>query len=29
MRKGRLVGELSRNEATEQNLVARATGTMG
>jgi len=29
MRKGRLVGELPRGEATEQSLVARATGTMG
>ena len=29
MRKGRLVGELPRAEATEQNLVARATGTTG
>jgi ribose transport system ATP-binding protein len=29
MRKGRVVGEVARGEATEQNLVARATGTMG
>ena len=29
MRKGRLVGEVPRDEATEHNLVARATGTMG
>lgn len=29
MRKGRVVGELPRDQATEQNLVARATGTMG